>query len=88
MENSSLQRSIDSYVHCLEPHEIPSLPCITIPKDSYFKSSIVNGVSLKNPEPVGYIVVVDGYKIAAYEKPNPKHLYNMKKTFGWKWEDV
>lgn len=85
MGNSSLQRSIDSYVPRLESREIPYS---TIPKDSYFKSSNVEGVSLKNPEPVGYIVVVDGYKIAAYEKPNPKHLYNMKKTFGWKWEDV
>lgn len=88
MGNSSLQRSIDSYVHRLEPHELPSLPYVTIPKDLYVKSSIMEDVSFKNPEPVGYIVIVNGYKIAAYEKPSPKHLYNMKKTFGWKWEDV
>jgi len=54
----------------------------------YGVNSGINYLFNNQKNPVGYLVIANSYRVPVYEKPHPKHLHNMKKTFGWKWEDV
>lgn len=40
------------------------------------------------PEPVGSLIIVEGFRIATPRKPSRFHLWAMKFAFGWRWEDL
>ncbi|MEN5117494.1 hypothetical protein ABE488_09200 [Luteimonas sp. TWI662] len=42
----------------------------------------------KAPEPVGLLVLVDGFQVQAHSKPNWWQRWAMRLVFGWKWSDL
>lgn len=80
---SSLQPN-GSFTHTLTEKDMPDFSH-TIPRE-YGVGSGINYLLNSQKTPAGYLVIADSYKIPVYEKPHPKHLHNMKKTFGWTWE--
>lgn len=86
MGNSSPQSDLitGSYVHELTVADLPVFSHPTVSS----KSAWGSGIKMEVPKVAGYICITPDFKVPTKTKPNPRHLYNMKKTFGWKWEDV
>ena len=36
----------------------------------------------------GYLTIAPDVVFSVKKKPHPRHLHNMRKTFGWTWEDA
>lgn len=83
MDNSYQPPSLTPYVTSLTMEDLPAISHVT---STSVRSHSVSRDSFKSP--VGYLKIVDGYKVAVHTKPSSKHLHNMKKTFGWTWENV
>ena len=42
----------------------------------------------KAPDPVGYIVIAEGYTVEVYKRPNVFHMLMMHLFFGWEYQPV
>ena len=90
MANSSQQSDeiFGTYTHRLTVDELPAMSH-NIPKSNYFvNSKMSNSIIVSNNSPAGYLCLTPEFKISVNKKPHPKHLHNMKKAFGWTWENV
>ena len=82
MVNSSLPSDFGTYNHTLTESDIPSMSHGWSP--TY--GSNLNSINV--PVCAGYLTIASGVSVSVKKKPHPRHLHNMRKTFGWTWEDA
>lgn len=68
-----------SYIYSLSVNDLPSHGSIS----NYYTWNKKDQDKIS-----GYLCITPDYKISCKVKPHPKHLHNMKKFFGWTWENV
>ena len=72
-----------TYIHQLSASDLPQMPHNYFVNSSAVKSSVI-----QDNKVVGYLCITPEFKISVNKKPHPKYLHNMKKSFGWTWENV
>ncbi len=79
---SPLSDFFGTYTHQLTASDLPQMS-----HNYYVNSSKVKSL-LQDNKPEGYLCITPEFKISVNKKPHPKYLHNMKKSFGWTWENV
>lgn len=81
VNSSQLSNPFGSYITTLTVDELPSF---SHKLPDY--GSNINGTLA--PKCAGYLTIASGVALSVQKKPHPRHLHNMRKTFGWTWEDA
>lgn len=77
--------SFGSFVHKLTEDELPRL---SHNNNNYYVNTSQVKSKLLEDERAGFLCITPEFKVSMKKKPHPKHLHNMKKSFGWTWENV